>query len=70
VTVPIVNWGAVNGATQVTVLGFAEVWIDSISKHGSTQTLTVQFVKYITKTASSGGGTTSYGAYIPPYIVQ
>ena len=70
VTVPIVSWGTVNGATQVTVLGFAEVWIDSISMTGSTQTLTVQFVSYITKAASGGGGPTSYGAYQPPYIVQ
>jgi len=70
VTVPIVNWGSVNGASQVTVLGFAEVWIDSISKHGSAQTLTVQFVQYLTKTATSGGGTTSYGAFVPPYIVK
>jgi hypothetical protein len=70
VTVPIVDWGSVNGASQVTVLGFAEVWIDSISKSGSTQTLTVQFVRYITPTASGGGGSTSYGAYLPPYIVR
>jgi Putative Flp pilus-assembly TadE/G-like len=70
VTVPIVDWGSVNGASQVTVLGFAEVWIDSISKHSSTQTLTVQFVRFITATASGGGGTTSYGAYLPPYIAR
>ncbi len=70
VTVPIVNWGSVNGASQVTVLGFAEVWIDSISKTGSTQTLTVQFVQFVTKVATSGGGTTSYGAYVPPYLVR
>jgi Putative Flp pilus-assembly TadE/G-like len=70
VTVPIVDWGAANGATQVTVLGFAEVWINSIAKQGSNVILTVQFVQYVTKTASGGGGTTSYGAYIPPYLVQ
>ncbi len=70
VTVPIVNWGSTNGASQVTVLGFAEVWIDSIAKQGSNQILTVQFVQYLTKTASGGGGTTSYGAYVPPYLVQ
>ncbi len=70
VTVPIVNWGNVNGASQVTVLGFAEVWIDSISKQGSNQVLTVQFVQFLTKNATAGGGTTSYGAYIPPYIVK
>jgi len=39
VTVPVVNWGPSNGASQVTVLGFAEVWIDSISKSGSNQVL-------------------------------
>jgi hypothetical protein len=70
VTVPIVDWGSVNGASQVTVLGFAEIWIDSISKSGSTRTLTVQFVRYIAPTASSGDGSTSYGVYIPPYIVR
>jgi Flp pilus assembly protein TadG len=70
VTVPIVNWGNVNGASQVTVLGFAEVWIDSISKSGSSQVLTVQFVQYVTKTAIAGGGKTSYGAFVPPYLVQ
>ena len=64
------NWGAVNGASQVTVLGFAEVWIDSISKQGSTQTLTVQFVQYITRSATAGGGTTSYGAFVRPYIAK
>jgi Flp pilus assembly protein TadG len=70
VTVPIVNWGSANGASQVTVLGFAEVWIDSIAKQGVNQVLTVQFVQYLTKTATAGGGTTSYGAYVAPHIVQ
>lgn len=70
VTVPIVNWGSVNGASQVTVLGFAQLWIDSIAKQGSNQILTVQFVQYLTKTATAGGGTTSYGAYVSPYIVK
>jgi hypothetical protein len=70
VTVPVVNWGSTNGASQVTVLGFAEVWIDSIAMSGSNQVLTVQFVQYVTKIATGGGGSTSYGAYLPPYIVQ
>jgi hypothetical protein len=70
VTVAIVNWGGANGASNVTVLGFAELWIDSISKTKNTETLTVQFVRYIADTATKGGGTTSYGAYFPPYIVQ
>ena len=34
------------------------------------QVLTVQFVQFLTKTATGGGGTTSYGAYIPAYIVK
>ncbi len=70
VTVPIVDWGTVNGASQVRVLGFAEVWIDSISKSGSNQLLTVQFVKYISKYASGGGGSNNFGAFQPPYLVQ
>ena len=72
VTVPIVDWGTVNGASQVKVLGFAEVWLDSITKSGSNQKLTVQFVKYVSKYASGGGGSSSedYGAYQPPYLVQ
>ena len=70
VTVAVVDWGGVNGASQVTVLGFAELWIDSISKSGSNQILTVQFVRYITKVASGGGGSGSYGAYFPPYLAQ
>jgi Flp pilus assembly protein TadG len=70
VTVPIVNWNSPHGSTQATVLGFAEVWIDSISKQGNSQLLTVQFVKFLAPEASSGGGTTSYGAYIPPYLVR
>ena len=70
VTVPIVDWGAVNGASQVTVLGFAELWIDSITKSGSNQILTVQFVKYVSKYASGGGGSNNYGAFIQPTLVQ
>lgn len=70
VTVPIVDWGAVNGATAVTVKGFAEVWIDSISKTGNTQTLTVQFVQYLSPDAIAGGATNNYGAYIQPYLLK
>lgn len=70
VTVPIVDWGNVNGASTVTVLGFAEVWIDSISKQGSMQTLTVQFVQYLAPEAVAGGGANNYGAYIPPYLLK
>jgi hypothetical protein len=70
VTVPIVDWGTVNGASTVKVLGFAEVWIDSISKQGSTQTLTVQFVQYLAPNAVAGGSSNSYGAYIPPYLLR
>ena len=69
-TVPIVNWGTTNGASSVTVLGFAEVWIDSITKSGNTQTLSVQFVQYIAPEAVAGGGTNNYGAYIPPYLLK
>jgi hypothetical protein len=70
VTVPIVDWGNVNGASSVKVLGFANVWIDSISKQGSTQTLTVQFVQYLAPEAFAGGGANDYGAYLSPYLVK
>jgi hypothetical protein len=70
VTVPIVNWGTVNGASTVTVLGFAELWIDSLSKQGSTQTLQVQFVQYLAPDGVAGGGANNYGAYIPPYLLK
>jgi hypothetical protein len=70
VTVPIVDWANVNGKKGVPVLGFAEVWIDSISKNSGNQVLTVQFVKYISKYASAGGASEDYGAYQPPYLVQ
>jgi hypothetical protein len=72
VTVPIVDWGTVNGASQVKVLGFAEVWLDSLTKTGSNQKLMVQFVKYVSKYASGAGGSSSedYGAYQPQYLVQ
>lgn len=70
VTMPIVDWGIVNGATQVKVLGFAEVWICGIVKFGSNEILTVQFVQYISKIASSGGGPNDYGAFIQPYLVE
>lgn len=70
VTVPIVDWGTTNGAATVTVMGFAELWIDSITKSGNTTTLTVQFVQYIAPEAVAGGGTNNYGAYIPPYLLK
>jgi Putative Flp pilus-assembly TadE/G-like len=70
VTVPIVNWGTVNGASTVTVLGFAELWIDSLSKQGSTQTLQVQFVQYLAPNGVAGGSANNYGAYIPPYLLK
>ena len=70
VTMPIVDWGIVNGATQVRVLGFAEVWICSIVKFGRSEILTAQFVPYISKIASAGDGPNDYGAFIQPYLVE
>jgi hypothetical protein len=64
VTVAIVDWGGVTGATTVKVLGFAELWIDGISKNSSTQILTVQFVRYIADTATGGGGSTAMAPII------
>jgi hypothetical protein len=70
VTVPIVDWGSSkSGASQVTVLGFAEIWLDSITQVQGNQVLTVQFVQYLAPEATRGGGTTSYGAYAAPYLV-
>lgn len=70
VTVPIVNWASPSGSATATVLGFAEVWLDSIAKSGSNQVLTVQFVQYVSPDVSGGGGTTSYGAFLSPYLVK
>jgi hypothetical protein len=57
VTVPIVDWGASGGgSTAVQIKGFAQVWLIDIKKSGSDVALDVQFVKYISKYASSGGG--------------
>jgi hypothetical protein len=70
VTVPIVNWGNVNGASAVTVLGFAKVWIDSYSKSGSTLTMNVQFVNYILTDAINGSSSgNQYTGYTPAKLV-
>jgi hypothetical protein len=71
VLVPIVNWAGSSGASSgVTILGFAEMWIVNYGKSGSNVTISAQFVKYISKYASRGGGPSDYGAYQPPYLVQ
>jgi Flp pilus assembly protein TadG len=70
ITVPIVT-PFTNGSSAVTILGFAEVWLVSdIVKGGKTQTLTVQFVKFVPKDGLAGGGPTDFGAYSKPALVQ
>lgn len=70
VTVPIVT-PFTNGATAVTILGFAEVWLVSdIQKNGNGQTLTVEFLQYVPKDGLAGGGPNNFGAYSKPALVQ
>jgi len=70
VTVPIVS-PFTNGSASVKVLGFAEVWLVSdITKSGSAQTLTVEFLKYVPNDGLAGGGPTDFGAYSKPALVQ
>jgi hypothetical protein len=71
VTVPIVSWDATHGSsTEVQVLGFAEVWLVDLNKSGSTLTMRVQFVRYKSAIATTGGGANNFGALTPPYLVQ
>jgi hypothetical protein len=71
VLIPIVDWSGTSGSSSgVPILGFAEMWIVNYGKSGSNVTISAQFVKYISKYASGGGGPSDYGAYQPPYLVQ
>jgi hypothetical protein len=71
VTVPIVSWAATNGSsTPVQVLGFAEVWLVDLQKSGSNLTMTVQFVRYKSSIATTGGGSNNFGALTPPYLIE
>jgi hypothetical protein len=45
------------------ILGFAEVWLVSFTKVGTSQLLTVQFVRTVNDINGIAGGGTDYGAY-------
>jgi Putative Flp pilus-assembly TadE/G-like len=71
VTVPVIDWSTSNGASSpVKILGFAEVWLVGISKQGSNQQLTVQFVQFVSQYGSSSGGPTDFGGYMYPLLVR
>lgn len=57
-TVPIVNFAAAAGKTKVQVLGFAEVWIDSVDPQ---LTINAIFVRQLAPGSTPGSGT-NYGA--------
>jgi hypothetical protein len=65
VLVPVVDWSTSSpgSASPVKILGFAEVWLVSFTKVGTSQLLTVQFVQWVDDIHGSGGGGTDYGAY-------
>ena len=60
VTVPIVNFAAVNGASQVPVKGFAEVWLDSIDSHLN---ITAIFIQQITPGGAPNPAAPDTGSY-------
>ncbi|MGH7842628.1 MAG: pilus assembly protein TadG-related protein [Candidatus Binataceae bacterium] len=71
VTVPVVDWSTSHaGSSAVRLTGFAMVWLVGISNSAGAATLTVQFVQFVSRYASAGGGPTDYGAYMRPYLVQ
>jgi hypothetical protein len=72
VTVPVVDWSTSSpgSSSPVKLLGFAQVWIVGISMNSSNEILTVQYVKGISKYASSGGGQNDYGSEFHVVLVQ
>lgn len=70
VTVPITAWDGTQGtSTPVKISGFAVLWLVDVVKHGSTISLTAQFIQYESSIASAPGGP-DYGAYIRPMLIQ
>jgi Flp pilus assembly protein TadG len=58
-TVPMVNYAAINGNSQVPVLGFAELWLVGIDSH---QTITTYFIQQVANGTVSAAAP-NYGAY-------
>ncbi len=71
VTVPVVDWSTASGGSgAVQILGFAEVWLSSYTKSSSNELLTVQFVQYVSRSATVGGAANNFGAYAPAQLVD
>jgi len=71
VVIPITNWAGASGASSaVQIQGFALMWLQSINLKGSSATITAQYVTGLTDIATSGGGTTNYGAKTPIHLIQ
>lgn len=60
VTIPIVNFAGVNGQSQVPVMGFAEVWLESID---SQLNISAIFIQQITPGGKPNPGGPDTGAY-------
>ena len=70
VIVPLVDWNSAHGqSTAVPILGFAAVWLTSLTGQGAAITLYGQFVKVVDQYAQGGSGT-NWGAYGAPFLVQ
>jgi Flp pilus assembly protein TadG len=65
-TIPLVNWTNINGASAVEVMGFAEVWLDSVNG-GQIN------AHFITQVAANAYGNTSnfnYGVHGQPILIK
>ncbi len=65
IEIPIVNFNNVNGSGSVEVLGFAELWVESVNGSGS---ITCEFVNQVVAGGTPQPNTKCYGACMPVLV--
>lgn len=60
--VPMVNFAGINGSSQVPLMGFAEVWVNSVGSDGS---INVTFLDAVPGAGSGSATAPNFGAYTP-----
>jgi Flp pilus assembly protein TadG len=65
-TLPLVNWVNINGASAVQIMGFAEVWLDSVNGGQ----INAHFISQVAANAFGNSTGTSYGVHGQPILIR